>query len=236
MPAESFAEFGRIAGIRFTALPRQKLVAAMLCNFLFWSAYLLLSRDAVSSIHHFQLTSLDGWAGYRPGVWGYVYESNFLLVGLCGWLVCSREELWRYVYGFALLSLASFTVFLLFPVASPRPAQSLDTSRFLLFITRVDGPLNAFPSLHASSLVYALLFARRAFGRTLPISVAGFGLVWAALILFATLATKQHYAIDLAAGVFLGAVSDSLAWSRFGAPSTASLNKARTSGITSQTG
>ncbi len=157
------------------------------------------------------MTWFDVWAGFHPRPWAWIYESIFLLTGIIPWLIVSRDELRRYVLGFALLSVVSFLFFVIFPVASPRPA-SLEASPLLIFITRVDGPLNAFPSLHAGCLVYNLALLRHLFGRRLNPFVAGPLLIWAALILFATLATKQHYALDLLAGGLLGWIADWVVW------------------------
>ncbi|HWF20039.1 MAG TPA: phosphatase PAP2 family protein [Verrucomicrobiae bacterium] len=154
---------------------------------------------------------MDNWAGFQPTPWAWVYESNFLITGFIPWLIVSRMELRRYAIGFALLSALSFLIFAVFPVASPRPINQEENAT-LIFITHVDGPLNAFPSLHAASLVYTIALARRLFGRQLKLSVMAGLLVWASLILFATLATKQHYAVDLVAGGLIGWLADWFAW------------------------
>lgn len=213
----SFAESIALAG-RVRSLWRLKLVVTLIVSILFWSIYLFLSRHAWFPLHTLPITMLDVWAGYHPAVWSWVYESIFLLTGLAPWLIVSREQLRRYVAGFAFLSLVSFLLFAIFPVASPRPA-SVSNSRFLIFITRVDGPLNAFPSLHAGCLIYNLALVHRMFGKSLIPWAAALLWLWALLILFGTLATKQHYALDLLAGAIIGAGADRLAWSRvyFGA-------------------
>jgi len=167
------------------------------------------------------MTFLDHWAGFQPTPWAWVYESNFLITGIIPWLMVSRMELRRYAIGFTLLSALSFLIFAVFPVASPRPVN-LEANDTLIFITRIDGPLNAFPSLHAASLVYTIALARRLFGRQLKWSMLAGLLVWASLILFATLATKQHYAVDLLAGGLIGWLADWFAWRKAGSGAMAS--------------
>jgi membrane-associated phospholipid phosphatase len=164
-----------------------------------------------------------------------VYESIFLLTGVAPWLIISRGELRRYAFGFALLSAVSFILFALFPVASPRPPH-LESTTFLIFITRVDGPLNAFPSLHAGCLIYNLALVRHLFGRQLSPWVGIALFIWAGLILFATLATKQHYALDLLAGGLLGWAADQIAWRGSDAGDKASTKIRRKSAVTSQSG
>lgn len=202
---------------------------------IFWSLYLFLSRNSIIKVHELPMTALDRWAGYHPSPWAWIYESIFLLTGVAPWLIVSREQLRRYLTGFAMLSLISFVVFVIFPVASPRP-EGMEASAFLLFITHIDGPLNAFPSLHAGCLIFNLALIHRLFGRQLHpfISVALW--IWAGLILFATLATKQHYAVDLLVGGLLGWVADWLAWKSFGAGDNAAVKTPRNKEATSQTG
>ena len=110
------------------------------------------------------------------------------------------------------------------------------SSRFLVFITTVDGPLNAFPSLHVGTLVYSLYWVMRLFGRTIRPLVAIGLLVWALLILFATLATKQHYAVDLLAGGLMGWAADGFAWRKAAFGDIASRTTRRKSGVASQAG
>jgi membrane-associated phospholipid phosphatase len=150
-------------------------------------------------------------------------------------LIVSREELRRYLSGFALLSMVSFIVFVIFPVGSPRPAD-LQANTLLIFITRVDGPLNAFPSLHAGCLVYTLALVRHLFGRQVKPVVTALLLIWAGLILFGTLATKQHYALDLLAGGLLGWAADWVAWRTYTAGDKASMKTRFKSEAASQEG
>lgn len=231
LSAESKLHFWR----RLTTLWQVKLGLTAVLNVFFWVFYLFLSRHAFLPVHTLPMTFLDRWAGFQPHLWAWVYESNFLLVGIVPWLIDSQRELRRYAAGFALLSVVCFVMFVFFPVASPRPAN-LEASPFLIFITRVDGPLNAFPSLHAGSLIYTLAWARRLCGARFNLWIAVLLLAWAALILFATLATKQHYAIDLLAGGLIGWAADWFAWRVPISGAMASIKTRRKSGIASQAG
>jgi membrane-associated phospholipid phosphatase len=235
MPAGSSADSGFHFWRRITTLWRLKLGATAVMSVIFWSCYLFLSRHPLLAVHTLPITWLDEWAGFRPSPWVWVYESIFLLKGIAPWLIISREQLRRYLSGFTLLSMVSFAVFAIFPVAAPRPAD-LQANTFLIFITRVDGPLNAFPSLHAGCLVYTLALIRHLFGRRLNPIIPILLLIWAGLILFGTLATKQHYAVDLLAGGLLGLAADWVAWRTYSGGSNASMKTRRRSEATSQEG
>src|SRR6267142_6474990 len=235
MPAKSSAELQTNWLHRISMLWREKLCLTVALNILFWSAYFFLSRHALFRPHPLLMTWLDDWAGFQPYPWAWIYESNFLLVGVLPWLIISHEELWRCVAGFILLAVVSFAIFVLFPVASPRPTD-LGTNPFMLLIAHADGPLNAFPSLHASTLIYTLALAKRLFGRRLnPILFAAL-LVWSSLILLGTLATKQHYAIDLLAGGLIGWAADWAVWRNGSRAAIAVANTRRNNDVASQPG
>lgn len=235
MPGESSADPSIPFWQRIAILWPLKLGVTVVVSVFFWSLYLFLSRHPLFPVHTLPMTWLDEWAGFRPSPWVWIYESIFLLTGVAPWLIVTREELWRYVIGFTLLSAVSFVSFALFPVASPRPVN-LETNDFLIFITKVDGPLNAFPSLHAGCLIYNLALVRHLFRRRLSTLVAIALLIWAGLILFATLATKQHYALDLLAGGLLGWVADQVAWFKSARGDKDSTKIRRNSTVTSQAG
>lgn len=236
-PDELFAESNQPAWQRFAVLWRLKLGATVIVSVIFWSFYLFLSRHSLFPVHTLPLTALDNWAAFRPNPWAWVYESNFLLTGIVPWLIVSREQLRRFLIGFAWLCAISFFVFAICPVASPRPTEeAIKASSFLYFVTRIDGTLNAFPSLHAGCLIYNLALVRHLFGRKLHTGVMTALYLWAGLILFATLATKQHYAVDLLAGGLLGWVVDRFAWRSFLGSENASTKIRRTSEATSQVG
>ena len=279
-----------VAWRRVRTLWRTKTFLTAIISVLFWGPYLFLSRHAFFPVHELPLTWLDRWAGFQPSPWVWIYESVFLLTGTVPWLINTREGLRRYAAGFGGLAGICFLIFTLFPVAAPRP-ENLEANQLLIFITSLDGPLNAFPSLHAGCLVYTLALLRRMFGgsnlhsevpmvahasrvrdwasrpilraptnfiflkifvrrrfwrdaknrtrdacapqghhpvaistselRLNPLAVAAL-LVWAGLILFATLATKQHYAVDLLAGGLIGWFADWLAWRKSDAEKIAS--------------
>jgi membrane-associated phospholipid phosphatase len=235
MPGESSVDASIPCGQRITRLWPLKLGYTAVVSVCFWSIYLFLSRHPLFPIRPLPMTWLDDWAGFRPNPWAWIYESIFLLTGVAPWLIVTREELRRYLIGFTLLSVVSFVLFAFFPVASPRPAN-LESNAFLVFITQVDGPLNAFPSLHAGCLIYNLALVRHLFGRQLSPLVAMVLLIWAGLILFATLATKQHYVLDLLAGTLLGWAADQVAWRKSARDDKASTKIRRNSAVTSQAG
>lgn len=200
-------ETARLLGRRITTLLPQKAAWQMGLGLLFWSGYGWLARHAFFPVHVLPVTGLDRAVDYSPGPWAWVYLSQFILTGGMPWLIDRRDHLQRYVAAVALLSGVSFLVFFLWPVASPRPALQ-PVAGLMNWIVVLDGTYNAFPSLHAGFVMLMMGLGWRIFRRSI-ISLAL--AVWAVLILFATLATRQHYTWDLVAGLVLGLLADRIA-------------------------
>lgn len=198
-------------GARVRAHGRLKLGLALLLGAGFWTGYSYLGRHAFVPVRTLPLTAIDRAIPFHPAGWAWVYLSQFLLTGFLPWLLASRDEIRRYVASFVLLSGFAFAIFILFPVASPRPVPTPEAGA-MRFILAYDGTLNAFPSLHAGFLVLMVLLAPRIFGTQRAGWLWAAGLVWGGAILYATIATRQHYAVDLAAGAALGALVHGLAW------------------------
>ena len=168
--------------------------------------YFALQRFPLRPPQTLALSALDAWVPFRPG-WAVVYQSLYLLMPAVAWMADSAESLRRYARGFVALAAAGFAVFLAFPVAGPRPVAS-EAGLYGLLV-RYDAPLNSFPSLHVALAAYSLLFAQHLLAGAAP-ATRGLlwpGAGWTAAIAYATLATKQHYAVDLPPGLLLALVA-----------------------------
>lgn len=165
--------------------------------------YFTLQRVALFSPRSVPETPLDAWIAFDP-VWVWPYVSLALLVPLAPALAVTREELARYARGLFWMCALCFTTFLFVPVAGPRPEVLPDHAAYRA-IVGIDRPLNSFPSLHAGLTTYSLLFGAWALRGTLAPTarrlVAGGGALWGVAILYATLATKQHWFVDVPAGM-----------------------------------
>lgn len=159
-------------------------------------------------------TGLDRAIAFEPD-WIWVYVSIALLVPLAPALAREAGALQRYAVGLALLCLPCFVLFWLAPVVGPRPEIAPDHALYG-WIVSVDRSTNSLPSLHAGLAVYSLLFIGRVLQDELPrgpwIAWSLMGWIWGAAILYATLATKQHWLVDLPAGMALAWGAHWLAW------------------------
>jgi membrane-associated phospholipid phosphatase len=212
-----------------------KLALTLLLNAFFWTGYSILGRVAFFSLHAVPITALDRWVPFQPEPWGWIYLSQFVAVGWLPWLLNDRQSIYRYTAGVLIMSVVSFAVFLFFPTPGPRPGEFGD-SVSMRMIASYDGTMNACPSLHAAFLAYMVLLAWRMFGHAAPWRTLGIAGLWGVAILYSTLATKQHYALDLAAGTVLGVLADRLAWRGSTSSAVAAMTIPRSSGSRSQAG
>ena len=102
------------------------------------------------------------------------------------------------VWAFAINLLAAPAFYLLVPVCGPLfafPLFPLGTGPVTPHMMRIDAAPNGVPSVHTSTALLMVWFSRR--------SRVGFALamVYLLLILLSTLASGQHYAVDLLAAV-----------------------------------
>ena len=219
---------------RLQAHWRLKLLLTVLFNVVFWPVYSLLGHHAYFPLHLPMLTWFDRAIPFQTSPWSLVYLSQFLFSGAVPWLIDTTYSIRRYVMGLTFMSLVSFACFYFFPVASPRP-QGPPATSLMQLIVHYDGLFNAFPSLHAGFFVFISLFVRRIFGPSLTGPIKLTGALWGIAIFYSTIATRQHYAVDLAAGALIGATADWLAWRGSSEPAPSSTTF-RSKGMMSQEG
>ena len=114
---------------------------------------------------------------------------------------CARRRtdstvLWSYI----LVEFIAFAGYLAYPTALPRQAITTDGlfPWTLGLIYDIDPPRNCFPSLHVAWAFVAALSCYRVHR-----GVGLMAMVWAGLIGVSTLYTKQHYVVDVIAGVMM---------------------------------
>jgi len=163
--------------------------------------YLFIPGTLPGRPHFVPELALDRWLPLVPA-WAIVYGTAYLFLIVLPILVVRREAHIRRMY-LAYLSVwvTAYVGFLLFPTVAPRSAN-VPGEGFavwgLRFLYSADPASNCFPSLHvAHSFVSALSCYRihRGLG-----FVAAF---WALLVAVSTVLAKQHYVLDVVAGMLL---------------------------------
>ena len=168
--------------------------------YIFIGEHALLGR----SLHRPELP-LDLNIPLQPA-WTLVYAVLYLfLILLPMFLLRQDEQIRRTAFAYLFVWLTAYFCFLTYPTVAPRPVAVIGEGFALWglqFLYSADPPSNCFPSLHvAHSFVSALTCYRVHRGMGIAASAC------AAVIGVSTLYTKQHYILDVLAGVVLGSVA-----------------------------
>lgn len=192
------------AAIRFARLWWLKALGFSLYMTAFMALYFALLRHPLFPVTLMPLVGLDHRIGFEP--WSLLlYATLWLYISIVPSLLQDWSEARVYLGQVTLLSVAGFAIFLFYPTAVP-PAN-IDWSAYpsVAFLKSLDASGNACPSMHAAFAALTLLWLHRLLrhlGAPLWLRL-GNGL-WCLGILYSILATKQHVALDLYAGVALG--------------------------------
>jgi membrane-associated phospholipid phosphatase len=178
------------------------LVAALILIVPF---YIFIAELLPGRTLHAPALALDRALPLEPA-WALVYGALYLFLILLPIFVIRQEPLIRRtVLAYLAIWITAYVFFLAYPTAAPRPSSVPGTGFAawgLRFLYEADPPFNCFPSLHvAHSFVSALACSRVHRGLGLA-AVAG-----AALVGISTLFTKQHYVLDVVAGMLLAGIA-----------------------------
>ena len=147
--------------------------------------------------------------------WALIYGALYLFLIVLPILVVRQDELIRRtVYAYLLIWITAYLFFfVLYPTEAPRPPLVVGEGFAVWGLAALygsDPPYNCFPSLHvAHSFVSA--FAAHRVHRSLGIVAA----IFATLVALSTLFTKQHYVVDVIAGVLLALVAHVIFLARY---------------------
>ncbi len=167
--------------------------------------YIFIAELMPGRTLHVPELALDRVVPLQP-TWALVYGSLYLFVIMLPVFVVRQEEqIRRTVLAYLMVWIAAYVCFLVYPTMAPRPAKVIGEGFVvwgLRFLYSSDPPYNCFPSLHvAHSFVSALTCYR--VHRGVGIAAA----LCASLIGVSALYTKQHYILDVIAGIFLACVA-----------------------------
>ena len=183
--------------MRFRIIKKQR---CFLCYYVLWAPYIftyqITNRIPLFEPAGLELSWLDRALPFTPFLLP-VYVSYLVYA----FIVVSRsKDDWElnelfYITHFQLIVCALFFIF--FPVSFPRHEYYADgalTGVFLKFWLWFDAPNNCFPSLHTANSALAIHYS---LGKPHQWIFAA----WGALIICSTVLCKQHYAVDVAAGL-----------------------------------
>ena len=188
-------------------LPRHiylKSIGTTLFISLFFAAYFHLLKDPAYPTTVMPITAVDRLISFQPLALP-VYISVWVYVSFPPALLATRRELYGYGLAMAGTCLAGLIVFYFWPTVVP--AADIDWARYpdVNFLKSLDASGNAFPSLHVATAVFSGIWLHhllRRFGA--PPWILIFNWAWCIAIVYSTLATRQHVAVDVLAGLLLG--------------------------------
>lgn len=181
-----------------------KSLGTMLFIALFFSAYFHLLKDPAYPSTVMPITVLDRLIGFQPLALP-IYISLWVYVSLPPALLATRRELYRYGVAMAATCLAALFVFYFWPTVVP--AANIDWARYpdVKLLKSMDASGNALPSLHVATSIFSgmwLQYLLRRFGAPWWMLVGNWA--WCIAIVYSTMATRQHVAVDVLAGLALG--------------------------------
>lgn len=165
--------------------------------------------------------ALDYMVPFVP--WGWVpYVSLWLYIGLVPGLLYLRREMVRYVTAAVLLAASGSSIFFFLPTDVPPVPIDWSPWPVLVFLNAADFGGNACPSLHVGFSLLTAIWMTWLLRRVgAPGWLHGINIGWCALIVWSTLAIRQHVVLDVVAGAALGSVMALLplaVWSRWHQP------------------
>lgn len=174
---------------------------------LFFGVYFYLLKQPAYPTTVMPITLPDRLVGFQPLALP-MYLSLWVYVSLPPALLATRRELHGYGLAMAGTCLAGLIVFYFWPTAVP--AANIDWARYpdVAFLKSMDASGNACPSLHAATAVFSGIWLHhllRRFGTPLWLLILNW--VWCIGIVYSALATRQHVAVDVLAGLVLGVLA-----------------------------
>ncbi len=196
---------------RVRTLLAPKLWMALGLNLLVCIPYFGLQHVVLRPVTWIPASALDRAIPFsEASVW--LYQSLYLFMPVAPMLMDRAGQLRRYALGMIAMSLGANVVFLAFPTAIVRPDPA-GAGAVYRTLVHYDAPLNAWPSLHAAFAIFSALCCT-AVAREMRLARGwpAAAWLWTLAILYATLATKQHVALDLAGGALLARLASPLAF------------------------
>jgi hypothetical protein len=178
----------------------------------FFFAYFLLQRFPVYAVTVMPLTAVDRLVPFQPAML-VLYLSLWFYVSLPPALMRTRPELFAYGWIAGGVAVTGLAIFFFWPTSIP-VTTGIEWSRYpgFTWLKSVDAAQNACPSLHVAFAVFSGVWLDRLLRKIqLPAGERVLNAAWCLGIVYSTLATRQHVAVDALAGAALGLLA---AWYR----------------------
>jgi len=181
-----------------------KAVGTTLFMVLFFWGYFAVLRNPLDEPATIPLTMIDRWVGFTPTAFP-AYISLWVYVSLPPAFLTSLPTLLRFTVWNAALCLFCLAIFWLFPTRVPVFAIDLAQFPSMAILKGVDASGNACPSLHVATAVFAAFWLDRLWKAiSAPLALRWASALHCLVILWSTMATRQHAFLDVLAGLLVG--------------------------------
>lgn len=169
----------------------------------FFAAYIYLLKNPAYPVTEIPAIWLDDIITLQPAALPF-YLSLWLFVSLPPMLMTSRLAIIEFGIWIGAMCLAGLAIFYFWPSAVSPVVTNWDQHPGMAFLKGIDAAGNACPSLHVATALFSCLWLFRMIpalklGRA-PLFVIS---TWCTAIVYSTMATKQHMALDVIAGIIL---------------------------------
>jgi hypothetical protein len=170
----------------------------------FLVAYVHLSKHPLFPVSEMPVTLLDRAIRFYPPAL-VLYASLWVYVSIPPALLQTRRQLAHYGWAMGGLCLVGLACFLFWPTAVPHPGFDRGHHLGFGFLQGLDAGGNACPSLHVATAMFSAIWLEvllREMGAGWSVRAGNW--FWCLGIVYASMATKQHVAVDVGAGTILG--------------------------------
>lgn len=194
----------RQLGFRLRRLFLLKFVGISAFMWLFFVGYFEMLRHPTHPVMTMPLTAIDHLVPLQPAML-FAYLSLWLYVGIVPGLMLGVRQLLTYGLWAAAMCGVGLACFYFWPTSVPPTGIDVSGQAGFSLLRGVDAPGNACPSMHVASAAFSVLWLESLLRDVqAPRSMHWLNRAWFIAIAYSTLATKQHVALDLFAGVILG--------------------------------
>lgn len=168
----------------------------------FWSLYLVTNKINENRQAHKLETRLDSIIRFNP-IFSAFYTLYFFEVLIIFFIFFKKEKTLRNIVLMLVIStIIHNIIFLTYPAAIDRPniINQNFFNKLTLFYYNIDKPYNAFPSMHISLITITFLSLFFYWNKKYSLILLPLYLLTA----ISTVYIKQHYVIDVIAGILLG--------------------------------
>ncbi len=185
----------------------KKMIVSSLVSLIGMALYLFFNR-----FYFFQPQELPLlWPDKMIPLWAdsvWIYISIYVMYGLTYFMMKDLLNLSKYLYASLFQVIISIGVFIMWPTTYPRHLYPLPTelnmaTDFIFSLIRnLDTPASCCPSLHVSTAFLTSFVFLEEQKEKFP-----YFFIWAVIISFSTLSTKQHYFWDVLGGFVVALLS-----------------------------